>query len=257
MTMDIPLDEPRRWRLDWVWPTLFRPGQNFKRIVDSGRSVAFTPLALLILTTLIRLIITGYLKKLAADSGQLSLPPNFEYFTPEQQAAWQQASTATNSWVFLYLLPAVTGILSILGAWLVVGGLVHLIMTLLGGRGSSQQVLNVNAWAMLPFAIRDLVRAAAMLSSNQLLTGLGLTGFAPAGEGNLYLYLAALFGLIDIYLIWYIILLGVGVGYSENLPAGKSWTAISLTMLALFLLRGLPALILAQFSNLTIIRPFF
>lgn len=38
------------------------------------------------------------------------------------------------------------------------GGLLHLVLTMLGGRDSTGGALNIVAWAALPFALRDLVR---------------------------------------------------------------------------------------------------
>jgi hypothetical protein len=141
--------------------------------------------------------------------------------------------------------------------WLLLGWLLHLGLTLLGGRLSSQQVLNVTAWSLLPFALRDIVRTVAMWNDGQILNTLGLSGFAPAGEGPMMLYLAALLTFVDIYLLWHWLLLGIGLNAGANLSKLKTWTAVLLTVFILFLLRGVPALISAQFSDLTVIRPFF
>ncbi|MCB9419018.1 MAG: YIP1 family protein [Ardenticatenaceae bacterium] len=185
------------------------------------------------------------------------MPPGFEYYTPEQQAQFYQAMSATSGPVFTYLLPAVMALLGVYLGWLVLGWVLHLILTMLGGRGSSRQVLNVAAWASLPFAIRSVVRIAAMWNSGQLLTYLGLSGFAPANDGALVLYLSSLLTHVDLYLFWFILLLGIGVRTGENLARFKGWTAVLLTVIFLTLLRAVPALLAAQFSDVTVIRPFF
>ena len=69
--------------------------------------------------------------------------------------------------------------------------------------------------------------------------------------------LAALLAFVDIYLLWHWLLLGKGLALGANLGKGKTWTAVLITVFVLFLLRGVPALISAQFSDLTVIRPFF
>ena len=140
--------------------------------------------------------------------------------------------------------------------WLVVVGVLHLVLTLIGGRGSTRTAMNVVAWASLPFAVRDLVRIGAMFVTQQLVTHPGLSGFAPAG-GGASAFLAALLGLADIYLIWHILLLIRGVRASNGLPPSKAASGVLLTMLLVLLLQALPGFLLAQLSGLNIIGPFF
>ena len=252
-----PYESGGRWRFNWVLPVLFQPRRTFARIVELDTAVWHTPILILILTGLVRTLVQGGLKAAAAASGQISFPPGWEFYTPEQQAQFQQAMTATSGPVFTYVLPAVVAILGVYLGWLLLGWLLHLGLTLLGGRLSSQQVLNVTAWSLLPFALRDVVRTVAMWNNGQELASLGLSGFAPMGEGTAFLYLAALLAFVDIYLLWHWLLLGKGLALGANLGKGKTWTAVLFTVLVLFLLRGVPALISAQFSDLTVIRPFF
>ncbi len=140
--------------------------------------------------------------------------------------------------------------------WFVVGWLLHLVLTLLGGRGTSRAALNVAAWAALPALIRSLVQLVAMLATDQLIAAPGLAGFAPAGEGFANALLSGMLSNVDIYLLWQIVLLFIGVRLSSQLPALKCWLAILLTIVITLALRALPAAILAQFGGLTVIRPF-
>ena len=254
----IPLYESNsRWRFDWILPVLFRPRRTFAQMVQQETAVSHTPLFLLVLTALINALVIGGLKQAALASGQPVLPPGFEYYTPEQQAQYFQAANATSGPVFTYLLPAVMAVISVYVVWLVTGWVLHLLLTLMGGRNSSRQVLNLTAWAMLPFALRTVVRIVAMWLGGQQLTTLGLSGFAPTGEGNLPIFLTALLALVDIYLIWHIVLLIAAARAGDTLSRGKAITAVFITILGLYLLRALPALLAAQFSDLTVIRPFF
>ena len=54
----------------------------------------------------------------------------------------------------LLALPMIGAVLGALLMWLVVSWLLHLVLTLLGGRGTSQGAINVVAWASLPFVVR-------------------------------------------------------------------------------------------------------
>ena len=116
---------------------------------------------------------------------------------------------------------------------------------------------NIIAWSLLPFVLRDVVRIIAMWTSNQLIGNPGLSGFAPTEEGMLNLYLAGLLRNIDLYLLWFIWLTGVGLSQSSQLRSGKTWFAVLLTLIIIQLIRAVPPLIAAQFSDLTVIRPFF
>ena len=259
---DISLDSAElngRWRFDWLLPTLFQPRRTFARIAVAETTVWQTPILILVLSGLIRTLVNGSVKAAAnlaaANSG--APPPGFEYYTPEQQAQLQQAMAATSGPVFTYLLPAVVTVLGVYLGWLILGWVIHLGLTLMGGRGSSRQALNVVAWTLLPFAIRDVVRITAMWLTGQPLTTLGLSGFAPAGDGNLTIYLTALLSFVDIYLLWHILLLLIGVRAAETIGRAKAWSVVLLVTIASLLIRALPALIAAQFSGLTVVRPFF
>ncbi|MBK8988505.1 MAG: YIP1 family protein [Chloroflexi bacterium] len=252
-------DDNGRWRFDWLLPTLFQPRRAFARIAGTETAVWQTPILILVLTSLVRTLVNGSVKAAAnlaaANSG--APPPGFEYYTPEQQAQLQQAMTATSGPVFTYLLPSVVTILGVYLGWLILGWVIHLGLTLMGGRGSSRQALNVVAWTLLPFAIRDSVRITAMWLTGQPLTSLGLAGFAPTGDGSLNIYLTALLTLVDIYLLWHIFLLLIGARAAETISRAKVWSVVLFTILVFTLLRALPALIAAQFSGLTVVRPFF
>jgi hypothetical protein len=212
-----------------------------------------------LLVTLGRVWVAGNINKAAADSGQINYPSGFEFYTPEQQAQFQQAVTGMNTPTFHYVLPAIAGLLLVLGVWLAVGWLLHLALTLRGGRGTSQQMLNVAAWALLPFAVREGVRLGFMLNSERLIASPGLSGFAPAAaSGNVgNIFLAAVLAFVDIYLLWSIVLLAIGAQRVEKLPPRKTWVTVIVTMLFLLALRAVPAVVASQFADLTVIRPFF
>jgi hypothetical protein len=66
-----------------------------------------------------------------------------------------------------------------------------------------------------------------------------------------------LLALVDAYLVWHVFLLAVGLRSAENLSRGKVWLAVLFTSILVLLVRALPTVIAAQFTDLTIIRPFF
>lgn len=246
----------RTWRFDLLLPVLIRPRSAMARVVEQNRPNWRAPIAVLLLATVIHALVAGSINAAARAAGEIVLPPNFQYYTPEQQAQFQQAATATNNTTFNYILPALGAALGALLVWLAVSWLLHLVLTLLGGRGTSQQIINVVAWASVPFALRALVQIVAMLATDQLVAGSGLSGFAPVGDGSLSVFLAAMLGQIDLYLIWHVVLVYIGARVASQLPAARCWLAILLVVALVMALRALPDAILARFSDLTVIQPF-
>jgi hypothetical protein len=254
----LPLERPRRFYFDWLFPLLLRPRATFAKILSVGRATWLTPLLVLTLTSLLAVAVAGPIKIAAAQNGQTTLPDAFQYWTPEQQAQYLQAQQLTSTGpVFIYVFPAIAAMLRLWVGWLVMSGLLHLILTMLGGRDSTGGALNIVAWASLPFALRDLVRAAFMFSQKQLLATPGLTGFAPAGEGWLYVALNDILSRIDLYTLWYVILLFLGVRASVGLSAGKSLAGLLLALLVMLLLGVLPTVLVSLVSGLSIMQPFF
>src|SRR3990172_3894657 len=136
-------DRPRRFHFDWLFPSLFRPRRTFAQIAGQSRAVWLTPLLVLTLTGLLQVAVAGPIKVAIAQSGQVDLPPDFQYYTPEQQAQFYQAQQATQGPVFIYAFPAILSVLGVWAGWLAVGGVLHLVLTLLGSRDSTAGALNL------------------------------------------------------------------------------------------------------------------
>jgi hypothetical protein len=251
------LERDKAWRFDLVLPVLFRPRAALTQIVENNRPSWRTPIMLLILAAVVSAVVAGSIKAAAAATGEIALPPDFEFLTPEQQAQFQQAATASNNPTFNYLLPALGAALGVVIVWLLVGWSLHLLLTLLGGRGSSRSAVNIAAWTALPFLVRYAVQIVVMLTSDRLIAAPGLSGFAPAGEGIANALLGGILSHVDIYLIWQMVLLFIGVRISSQLPASKCLLAVFLTIIVVLALRALPGAILGQFSGLNVIQPLF
>jgi hypothetical protein len=205
----------------------------------------------------INVIIEGRLMTQAASMGEIKYPPDFQYYTPEQQAQYLQAIQSTQGPVFTYVLPSIASLLRVWFGWLFLGGILHLVTTLFGGRGSTAISLNVVAWASLPLALRELIQIIYMLSSQKQITSPGLSGFSPVGETGWPLFLGQLLKLIDIYMIWQIALLILGTRQSTGLNRSKSFFSVILSFLVIFILQVGFAYLGSILGNLTITRPFF
>jgi len=248
---------PGRFQFQWVAEVLFKPRRAFAKITTQNQGVWLTPLLILTLLLAARVLAAGWVGQNFAMTGETPLPPDFQYYTPEQQAQFMQAMQATQGPVFIYVFPLLSGLLGIWLGWLLVGGLLHLVTTMLGGRGDTMSAMNLVAWASLPFAVREGVRVAALVISRQLIQNPGLSGFAPLEPSGFIAYLTAWLPLIDLYLIWHIFLLVLGVRSGISLAPGKALSGVLITMLVVLGLQALISFLSTQLGSLTIIRPFF
>jgi hypothetical protein len=217
-----------------------------------SRATWLTPMLLLTISAILVVVVAGYLKSRMAMTGEGQLPPDWQYWTPEMQNNYMQAQQATQGPVFLYVMPMVSSLTGLWVGWLLLAGLLHFGSTLLGGRGSMQSALNIVAWASLPFVLRDILRTVFMLSAGHPIVSPGLSGFTSTPG-----FVAQLLTRFDIFLIWQIILLVIGLALTDGLPRGKAVTGVvAVVLLVLLTQAGLGALA-SRFSGLAVQRPFF
>jgi hypothetical protein len=254
-TAALPIQRPRRFYFDWIPAVFLRPRAAFTRIANEGRPTWLTPLLLLTLSALLVVAVAGPIRQAAAQSGEVRLPPDFQWWSPEQQAQFMQAQAATSGPVFIYVFPAILAVLGVWVGWMVMAGILHLVLTMLGGRGGTMAALNVTAWASLTFLLRDLMHAGAMLADRRLFVP-GLLSFAPSAPGWLYAALAEVLTRIDFYAVWFVALLFVGVRAGNGLNRRAAFMGVLLAVAISLLLQVLPGVLGRQLSGLTIIRPF-
>lgn len=250
-------DRNKRLFFSWVPSVFFSPRRIFQKISTSPKAIWLTPLLVISILSLANVLIAGRLKNQAAMSGEISYPPDFQYYTPEQQAQYMQAIQSTQGPVFVYVLPAIASLLGVWVGWLILGGILHLITTLLGGRGSTIISMNIVAWGSLPLALRALVQIIYMLATHKLISSPGLSGFSPTGDSGWLLFVGHLLKLIDLYVIWQIALLIIGVRISTALNPIKSTFGVLLAIIIILLLQSGLAYGSSLLSNLSITRPFF
>jgi hypothetical protein len=248
-----PLEPPRRLHFDWLLPALFSPRSAFARIAAYEHGAWLTPLLLLTILALVRVAVAGPIEAARIQSAALTPPPGFETWPPQQQEQFYQSQAQAQgmmtSPVFIYIFPAAGALLGTWIGWLATFGLLHLLLTLLGGRGSTRTAMNVVAWASLPYALREILRIGYLLVKQQTITAPGLSGFAPTG--GIGPVIAALLQNVDIYLFWYIALIVLGVTVADKMSRIKALSGVLATMLVLGLLTAAPAALGALFLGAT------
>lgn len=247
---------PRRWFFGLVWPVLRHPRRALPTIASSAQALWLTPLILISALALVQVVVAMPMRQAMAASATVELPPDFLYLTPEQQSQFQSSLSASGGPMFTLVFPALAALGRIWLGWLLVAAVLHLTLTLLGGRATMGSVLNRVAWAGLPLAIQSVIRIAAMLATHSLILAPGLSGFAPVGEGWQAALAAQVLAQIDVFLIWTVILLVLGLRAHDDPGPSKAWTAVLIVIVLGMLLGSLPGLIASRLGGLTIVRPF-
>ena len=242
----------RRIDVPRVFAVFFNPRATFTEMTSESRATWLTPMLLLSVTAVLAVMVAGYLKARATMMGEITLPPDWQWWTPEMQNNYMQAQQATQGPVFLYVMPLVASLTGLWLGWLVLAGLLHLGSTLLGGRGSMQNALNLVAWASLPFAVRDILRVVYMLIARHVIVSPGFSGFA-ASTG----FLSQLLARADIFLLWNIILLVIGFTVMDGLSKGKSFANVFIVIALVLLAQAGLATLTSGLGGAAVQRPFF
>lgn len=221
-------------------------------MASESRATWLTPMLLLTISAILVVVVAGYLKSRATMMGEVQLPPDWQYWTPEMQNNYMRAQQATQGPVFLYVMPMISSLTGLWVGWLLLAALLHFGSTLLGGRGSMQSALNIVAWASLPFVLRDILRIVFMLSAGHPIVSPGLSGFTSTPG-----FVTQLLTRLDIFLIWQIILLVIGFALTDGLPRGKAVTGVLVVVLLVLLAQAGLGALASSFGGLAVQRPFF
>jgi hypothetical protein len=247
--------KPRKFVAQWFLPILFKPRKTLNEIAEKEHAVWIAPLVVLMVTSLILVLISSPL--VGQSSQPAGQPEMFEYYSPEQQEQYQNAVNMGASPVVTVVFPFVGKILGIWVGWLLLGSILHLSLTMNGSRSSNRSALNIVAWSSVPFILRDIVQIIAILITRRLIQQPGLSGFIAEDATGFSAFLAALLAFFDLYLIWQIVLIGIGATKISGLKIGKAWLATIIAIVIFLLLKALPGFIASQLGGISPTRMFF
>lgn len=241
-------EKKKQFRFEWLIPAIISPKQTFSKIVEDEKPVWLTPLLVLSFLILIAGLVAGPIRRDAIVNGT-SLPADFQYYSSDQQAQYLSAQASRSSALFTFIFPIVGSLLGIWISWFLLSSVLHLGLTLAGSRTQSKHTYNLVAWSMLPLGVRQIVQIIAMIIGHSIISAPGLSGFVT-GTGGIA-YLAGILGQIDIYFIWQIWLLSMGVLPLSNLSKTKTWIVTGCSVLLLVLLAAIPTLASSMLSGLS------
>ncbi len=114
-----------------------------------------------------------------------------------------------------------------------------------GGKANFKQLLSVMLYGEVLFIIGRIIVLPMMLAKGSLLTSLSL-GILAAGEGPQSLMYIAL-SKIDLFIIWEIIVVGIGLSVIYNVPRNKGYVLSVLSIGMLSILQVLFTAVMALF----------
>jgi hypothetical protein len=132
------------------------------------------------------------------------------------------------------------------------GSLVNLFSITFGGQANTHMAIVFSAWSALPLGIRGLMQIVYALATSASIQSVGLSGFAPSTNTNLAILLEKLLGQIDIYFIWQVILLAIGIGVMTKLDQKKTILIALSSTLAIVIVKCLLGLGLEKLSSLNL-----
>jgi hypothetical protein len=137
------------------------------------------------------------------------------------------ANMAQTATTFALVGGTIGGILSTLFGYVLLTLLIFGAGMIQGGKATFQQVFTMSVWTTLPYVIRSLVQAVASLVTGAAPTP-GLSGVLTTAEAASMPILAAVLTRIDIYMVWSLVLLVIGVGVVYRLSRGKTLLIVAI-----------------------------
>lgn len=252
MTQTNETKPPKNLQFSRILEVLFQPKRTLGVIAEDASASWGMPMLALSISAALSVIVSGYLNARAAMLGEMPLPRDWEWWTPDMQNNYMQAQQSMQGPVFTYIIPLVGALLGLWLGWLILGGLLHLGSTVFGGRGSMQSALTMTAWASLPFLVRDVLRIIFMLIAGHSIQSPGLSGFIENSP-----FIAQVLSRVDLFFLWCLFLLVVGFGISDSLTRPKAFANVLIVSLLLLAIQAGIGAALSSASGLAIQRPFF
>ncbi len=247
---------PGFWRT--VWGFLRHPRRTFEAQRERPSRAWWWMAALALIAVLLPVLTSAPISaRIAREAMQKNIETIREQnpgITPEQET--QMLNISANP-LFTTVLPGVAAVIGAVLGWLVWSGALHLFSTMMGGGETFGQMWRVVVWSQLPLALRGLLQSIYIAATGQLIANPGLSGLvsqsasvdesvqqfmsAPPSTGRMVLQ--AFLGKIDLFLLWNLALLAIGVSVTARLSGRKAALLIIMVWLALTALALVPVLL--------------
>jgi hypothetical protein len=235
----------------WGWiPRMFvKPRSTLARVNEQEKAVWLAPMLVLAVMVLLAVVVAAPIKRVNIQTGA-TIPEDFQWWSQERQQQFLQAQQNLTSPTFMYLFPLLSGLAGYLLFWVICSSLLYLSLTLAGSRTTNQKVSNLIAWAMLPFALRELVKVIVIISSKKLIEDPGLSYLVASDAAGVMPWLKGILGQVDFYGLLFVVFLFLGAIPLSGLRANKAVLATTIVLLLVLALVGIPSLISKALSGM-------
>ncbi len=265
----------KRFYFEWLFPFLFRPRAHARQVAQK-RATWLTPLLVVSLLMVARLWFTPAISvSVPVDVTPLPMQPGAKGMITNTYAisahlggggggggggviipppgsmdpgsAELPAASATDQ-----IVPIAASLVGLWAGWFLLSVLLYVGMVISGSSNSFTETLNLVGWSSLPLGIRQVPLLITALSlPSAAANSAGLASLLAITSGPTGFFLSALLKLVDVYLVWQIILILLGLGQISPLPV-KRVLGITLGAVALFLvIAAMPGFLSSIFAQLT------
>ena len=215
---------------------IIRPRATFQKLRDAERGywwlVLVVALALTIVYSLIAQPYTQEMARRQVDAQFEELYGDLNDLSDMEQQIYNQQVAMLDS-PFLFVVQLIAPIFLIPLGYLIMAAVLHLASAVLGGRAEFRQTFRMAVWTTVPSLIRTLIGILVVAISGRLMAPGMTAGLGPNGATEQTVLYAFLSG-IDIFALWSLVLIAIGVAQTAQISAGKSvivtavWWVISL-----------------------------
>ena len=252
--------EERPGLLHYLPGIIVRPRPTLATVSERARRTWWLPALLVVLLIVLPVLVSGPLRTTQAReemrTAQEEMAERMGEDVSEEQL--EQAMSMAASPLITVVFPAVGSAVSRVVGWLVWAGALYLTGMVFGGRSTFKQIFPVVVWAWMPYALRGLLQTVYIVVSGQLIVNPGLSGLVQsesavsetvlASPSTGQIFLTALLSRIDLFLVWTLILLVIGVEVTTHLSRRKAVLVTLGVWVVLTALSLLPALIGGLFA---------
>lgn len=235
----------------WGWiPRMFvKPRSTLARVNEQEKAVWLAPMLILAIMVLLAVVFAAPIKRVNIQTG-VTIPEDFQWWSQERQQQYLQAQQNLTSPTFMYLFPLLSGLAGYSLFWVICSSLLYLSLTLAGSRTTNQKVSNLIAWAMLPFALRELVKVIVIISSKSLIEEPALSYLVASDATGVMAWLKGILGQVDFYGLLFVIFLFLGAIPLSGLRTSKAILATTVAASLALVLVGLPSVISTALSGM-------
>jgi len=254
----------RKQGIRLLWGMIVRPRTTLEYLREQGLRTWWLPALVCVGLIVLPIVVAAPISRRQAREAFLAAQEQMgeqlaEDMSAEEQDQMEQAMSITASPLITVVFPAVSSVVARVVGWLAWAGALYLAALALGGRSTFGQMFRTVVWAWLPYAVRGLLQTVYILASGEIIANPGLSGLVgesrsigemvatPPSLGQMMLI--AFLSRIDLFQVWNLILLVIGVAVVTRLPRRKA-TLLTLGVWLLLTALGLiPTLVSSLFAQ--------